>query len=343
MEKIPGAQPDGFLVNVPFLIQGDKEAHIVLSETDKPNWEVDNVYEFVVGGWGDTKAVIRRRRGRDVLQEELVANSISKAQPTKFVISINKAGFVVVYNDITSYKPVVWANDPDPLKLKFISFASNASEVIDYYYDCPEFYTRTAVIPGLIQGETHVVHNTTTMEILEVHHGEESQVRPDTTIETIVEKVKVPSKPVLPTFHIHTLLQDTRLYDNLNIRKLSKYSVTFEAWSAAYEQLIPMTENMRPKGYMLQFVVYIQGNEGARILLSPGGDMEAVDEDPNVYEVQIGVEGNSWSQIVKKSTGDVVARTFNQNLLSEERPLRVVVEISNCKYSIRRNNCILFK
>lgn len=165
LKDIPGAVQEGSIVNLPFLIKGDKDAHIVLSATDKPNWEHDNVYEFVIGGWDDTKVVLRRRRNNDVLQEEHISNSISKAQATKFVISINAAGFIVVYNDVSSYKPVIWANDPDPIHVKYVSFASNASEVIDYYYDCAQFYERAEVLPGLIQGETTIIQNTTTIEV----------------------------------------------------------------------------------------------------------------------------------------------------------------------------------
>lgn len=153
------------------------------------------------------------------------------------------------------------------------------------------------------------------------------------TTETLVKIIPKPNqRPRLPVLQIHPLLQDTRLYEELSIRKLSRYSVAYEAWTDVYDQLVPVGDLVRPKGFMLQLVTYIQGPESANILLAPSGSLDAVNEDPNVYEIQIGIEGNSWSQIVKKSTGEVIARTFQQNLLSEEHPLRVVVEVSNSKY-----------
>lgn len=331
LKEIPGALAEGFIVNLPLLVKGDKEAHILLSETDKPNWEVDNVYELLIGGWDDTKVVLRRRRNNDVLQEEVVSNSITSAQATKFLITINTAGFMVVYNDISSYKPVIWANDPDPLHVKYVSFASNGSSVVDFYYDCAQFYEKVEIIPGLVLDETTIIKNTTTIELT---IDKESEIRPNMNVETLVEAViPTKSRPKLPVLQIHPLLQDTRLYEDLNLRKLNKYSVAYESWGDVYENLVPAGDLLHPKGYMLQLVVYAQGSESANILLAPSGQLEAIYEDPNVYEVQIGIEGNSWSQIVRKSTGEVIARTFQQNLMSEEHPLRIVMEISNSEYN----------
>lgn len=46
LKDIIGAQYEGHLINLPLLIKGDKNAHIALTATDKPNWETDNIYEF---------------------------------------------------------------------------------------------------------------------------------------------------------------------------------------------------------------------------------------------------------------------------------------------------------
>lgn len=91
LKEIPGAVYEGHLINFPLLIQGNKEAHILLSETATPNWEKDNVYEFVVGGWNDKKVAIRRKRNGGVLQEEDSLNNINAETATKFVVDIDES------------------------------------------------------------------------------------------------------------------------------------------------------------------------------------------------------------------------------------------------------------
>lgn len=42
----PGIQPKGFLVRLPFYVLAARDAHIVFSPTEQPNWTRDNVYEI---------------------------------------------------------------------------------------------------------------------------------------------------------------------------------------------------------------------------------------------------------------------------------------------------------
>lgn len=46
LSDVPGAQPDGYLVRFPFYVLAERDANIVFSETENPDWFVDNVYEF---------------------------------------------------------------------------------------------------------------------------------------------------------------------------------------------------------------------------------------------------------------------------------------------------------
>lgn len=41
-----GINPDGYLVRFPFYIVAERDAHIVFTETDNPDWFTDNVYEI---------------------------------------------------------------------------------------------------------------------------------------------------------------------------------------------------------------------------------------------------------------------------------------------------------
>lgn len=42
----PHVVPKGYILRLPFYLQGAKEAHVLLSTTDNPNLARDNVYEI---------------------------------------------------------------------------------------------------------------------------------------------------------------------------------------------------------------------------------------------------------------------------------------------------------
>lgn len=46
LSDVPGSQPEGYLVRFPFYILAERDAHILFSEIENPDWFVDDVYEF---------------------------------------------------------------------------------------------------------------------------------------------------------------------------------------------------------------------------------------------------------------------------------------------------------
>lgn len=46
ISDFPGIQPKGYLVRLPFYVLAPRDAHIVFSATESPNWTRDNVYEI---------------------------------------------------------------------------------------------------------------------------------------------------------------------------------------------------------------------------------------------------------------------------------------------------------
>lgn len=46
ISDVPGTQSAGYLVRFPFYILAERDAHIIFTETNHPNWATDNVYEF---------------------------------------------------------------------------------------------------------------------------------------------------------------------------------------------------------------------------------------------------------------------------------------------------------
>lgn len=287
--NIIGEQNENEIINLPLLIQGDKNARIALTSTDKPNWETDNIYEFVFGASENSRIVLRRRKNGVVFADEEIANTISKRIPTKFTISITPSGNIFVFSDLSAYKPLIWASDPDPLPIKYISFASNQSESIDFYYRCPQF-TQQLQVAG--------------------------KVAP-----LINQKLK--------TIGLHPLLENSMLYNDIDLKTLTNLSKNVESWKNSYDSFIEVKDVWRPRGFMLRFVFYIQSQSGANIWLSTEPRL-GVDHS-NDYEIRLGSQDNMLSQIVRKSSDEVLAEIREQNILSEIKPLRVVIEISNGK------------
>lgn len=46
LTDVPGAQPENYLVRFPFYILAERDANIVFSEKQNPDWLVDDVYEI---------------------------------------------------------------------------------------------------------------------------------------------------------------------------------------------------------------------------------------------------------------------------------------------------------
>lgn len=295
LKDFVGEQYENQIINLQLLIKGGKNAHIALTSTDKPNWETDNIYEFVIGGRDNSRVVVRRTKNGEVLKEEEIMNTINKIMPTKFIFSITPAGKIFVFSDLSAYKPLIWTSDPDPLPIKYISFASNQSEVIDFFYGCPQF----------------------------------AQQLPMVGVAPFFEDKSLVKKPI--AINMHPMLENPLLYDGIGSRALAYYSKNFESWTNSYDSFIAVKDAWRPNGFMLRFIFYVQSIEGAHILLST--EPKTVVDNPNVYEIRLGSQGNTQSQIIRKHDGKVLAEILEQNVLSEVEPLRVVVDISNGKRS----------
>lgn len=83
----------------------------------------------------------------------------------------------------------------------------------------------------------------------------------------------------------------------------------------------------QPKGYRLRFSVYVHAEKDARILLTSTQTPDAVRD--NVYEIRLGVDGNTKSTISRKINGAFIAQVYEQNILQLGKLVQVVVEVLN--------------
>lgn len=88
LSDIRGSQPKGYQARIEFYAQGTRNAHIVLSATDRPNLQTDNLYEFVIGGWQNSRVLIRRKKSEELMTQVFVFHTMTPNTPTKFVIEV---------------------------------------------------------------------------------------------------------------------------------------------------------------------------------------------------------------------------------------------------------------
>lgn len=46
LTNLPNSQPDGYIARFPVYAIGARDAHIILTQTNTPNWETDWAYEI---------------------------------------------------------------------------------------------------------------------------------------------------------------------------------------------------------------------------------------------------------------------------------------------------------
>jgi len=132
LDSIKNSQPDGYVVRIPVFVKGVRDAHILLQSGNSAN--PNDGYEIVLGGWGDTKHLIRK--DGDVVTKVNEYNVLNEFQPIKVVVELNKDGELKVFTDANKYTPLLYYKDPQPINnLSTISFTAYFRNV-DFYYGC---------------------------------------------------------------------------------------------------------------------------------------------------------------------------------------------------------------
>ncbi|XP_031630189.1 uncharacterized protein LOC116345171 [Contarinia nasturtii] len=175
LSDVSGSQPDGYLVRFPFYALAERDAHIVFTETENPDWFSDEVYEFVFAGWENKRATLRRKRQDQELIFQYTDEILTKNCPLKILIEITSAGDIRAYIE-HSLKPIIEFKDSNPLKIKYFGFSSLGQSLARYFYDCrgDEAYTKSQLNSRC----QHV--NTTNIEHTEFHRIPDNSIT-DTT------------------------------------------------------------------------------------------------------------------------------------------------------------------
>lgn len=90
--------------------------------------------QIVLGGWGDTKHLIRKNG--DVVAKIHEYNVLNESQPIKVIVELNQSGELRVFTDANKFTPLLYYKDPQPINnLSTLSFTAYFRD-IDFYYGC---------------------------------------------------------------------------------------------------------------------------------------------------------------------------------------------------------------
>lgn len=112
----------------------------------------------MIGGWGNTRLIIRKKKFGNVLNEAFESNVINSVKPTKILIEIanskydffafNKkkkyflkiqnflGGAIRLYSENLKSRPLIETFESNPLPIQYVSFASFENSENQFFYNC---------------------------------------------------------------------------------------------------------------------------------------------------------------------------------------------------------------
>lgn len=148
ISDIKNSQPDGYILRIVLYIQGARDGNILLSTSDHPNFERDFVYEFVIGGWGNERLLIRKKKGGNVLAEVYESRVITQERPTKLLLEIANSGSIRLYTEKLKSQPIISVLEENPLPIQYISFAGFENSEVQFFYNCSHIDTSLKSVLG---------------------------------------------------------------------------------------------------------------------------------------------------------------------------------------------------
>ncbi|XP_031619784.1 uncharacterized protein LOC116338571 [Contarinia nasturtii] len=141
ISDIKQSQPDGYILRIILYIQGARDANILLTTSDHPNFERDFVYEIVIGGWSNERVVIRKKKGANVLAEAYESRIINQEKPTKMLLEVANSGNIRLYSEKLKSQPIITVLEENPLPIQYISFSSFENSEVQFFYNCSHIDT----------------------------------------------------------------------------------------------------------------------------------------------------------------------------------------------------------
>lgn len=107
----------------------------------------------VIGGFRNTRVLIRKRINGAVLADVYWPNVLSEWKKKKFVFEVTLGGEIQLYSEDNPYKPMVTAFDPKPITIDYMSFRNLARETLSLYYGNAPEKTQEKILSELLTAQ----------------------------------------------------------------------------------------------------------------------------------------------------------------------------------------------
>ncbi|XP_066292800.1 apolipoprotein(a)-like [Branchiostoma lanceolatum] len=116
----------------PFEVKASSDVHIALSNQNSP---MDDMYEIVIGGWSNSRSVIRRQEQGDAVASAATPDILSPSVYRGFLISWSGEGVISIRLETEDYPFLTWT-DPNPLPISHVGYSTGYSSTGTFLF-CP--------------------------------------------------------------------------------------------------------------------------------------------------------------------------------------------------------------
>ncbi|XP_066266629.1 uncharacterized protein [Branchiostoma lanceolatum] len=122
-----------------FGVQANNDVHVALSSQ---NYDLDGMYEIVIGGWNNTKSAIRRSKGGTDRAFNATPGILSSTESRGFWIAWTVDGSISVGRQEET-RPFLQWTDPDPLEVAYAGYTTGWGSTGEWRF-CPSVLQRRA-------------------------------------------------------------------------------------------------------------------------------------------------------------------------------------------------------
>lgn len=115
---------------VEFQVRASNDVHIALSSS---NTGQGQMYEVVIGGWGNTQSVIRTCGQCAHVAEVQTIGILSASEFRGFVITYESNGYIAVYKYGEGIPFMFWT-DPDPFQINYVGYSTGYGSEGEYKF-----------------------------------------------------------------------------------------------------------------------------------------------------------------------------------------------------------------
>lgn len=92
----------------------------------------------MIGGYGNSRVIVRRKQGADELVNNQVANVLATDRYVPFLVLITTTGNIQIFTrkDSQAFILIAEVHDPHPVRIEYISFGSYNANRVQVHFNC---------------------------------------------------------------------------------------------------------------------------------------------------------------------------------------------------------------